>query len=94
MFFKKAKRIKELEAMVLMLHHTIDEVISEYVITETKYNALRLKHDDLHDKHWSECWQIGEYDNDLRKALEENRRLKARLEQLEVALTVDSYLND
>lgn len=94
MFFKKARRIKELEAKVLMLHQTIDEVISEYVITETKYNALRVKHDDLHDKHWSECWQIGEYDNDLRRALEENRRLKAKVEQLEAVLTVDSYLND
>lgn len=94
MFFKKAKRIKELEEQVLMLHQTIDEVISEYIMAETKYNALRAKHDDLHDKHWSECWQIGEYDNDLRRALEENRRLKARLEQLEAALTVDSYLND
>ena len=67
MFFKKAKRIKELEEQVLMLHQTIDEVISEYIITETKYNALRAKHDNLHDKHWSECWQIGEYDNDLRR---------------------------
>lgn len=94
MFFRKAKKIKELKEKIAMLHETLDDVIVESIEMEIKYEALKAKHDDLHDKHWSECWQIGEYDNDLRRALEENRRLKAKVEQLEAVLTVDNYLND
>ena len=101
MFFKKAKRIKFLENEISnlkaeknILNELFGATLSDVVTLEAKYKVLKNKHNDLHDKHWSECWQIGEYDNDLRRVIEENRRLKAKVEQLEAVLTVDNYLND
>lgn len=93
MFFKKAKRIKELECKLFVETLLKDDYMKicisrsdEVKRLNEENEKLKVKCEELSDKHWNECWQIAEYDNDLRELKEENRKLKEKIEQIEASI--------
>lgn len=52
------------EACYFCNDYRCEEEIIVMLIDELK--RIKAERDDLSDRHWLECWQIAEYDNDLR----------------------------
>ncbi len=86
MFGQKARRIEELEEALFHAEIKNDKLSIANYLLKRYVEKLEKETEILSDKHWNECWQIGEYDNDLRKLREENRKLKERIEQLEASI--------